>query len=193
VITLVGLLALHFTQKQISQDNQAINAAFDRGLDFLERNLNADETESFKSIDNFELSLLADLYSSIKHKDAKDVQMKLKERSSSNEDGIYWTSNFNNEYDSCNNNGGSVSRNFSLAATAHALMSYVNMNDSDSFEIARWLVAQRNHNGIYDSLEDCFPAFIAEHAYRYYCSENLKPKKKVTIVNVNVGDMGQII
>jgi len=156
VNTLVGLMALLFTKIQISQDNQAINAAFDLGLDFIERNLNADETENFKSIDNFELSLLADLYSSIKHKDAKDVLVKLKERSSSNEDGIYWTSNFNNENDLCNNSGGSASRNFSLAAIAHALMSYVNLNDSDSFEIARWLVAQRNQNGIYDSLEDTF-------------------------------------
>jgi len=154
VNTLVGLMALHFTQKQISQDNQAINAAFDRGLAFMERNLNADETENLKSIDNFELSLLADLYSSIKHKDAKDVQMKLKERSSSYEDGIYWTSNFNNNL--CDSNGVSASRNFSLVATAHALMSYVNLNDSDSFEVARWLVAQRNQNGIYDSLEDTF-------------------------------------
>jgi len=43
-----------------------------------------------------------------------------------------------------------------LAASAHALMNYVNMNDSDSFEIARWLVVQRNQIGIYDSLEDTF-------------------------------------
>jgi len=37
----------------------------------------------------------------------------------------------------------------------------------------------------------CFPAFIAEHAYGYYYSTNIKQKKKVVIINVNVGDMNQ--
>jgi len=148
VETIFGLLELHLLRRS-TKEQSTIDEAMELGLQFLESSPNTISEEPSNLDDNYVLSLLAFLYSSIKHRDADKMFTRLKARALSNSDGRFWDSDWKSEYP-CSK----FKRNFTITTTAYALMTYVAMDQPDSFGIAQWLVAQRNRNGLYKYLGD---------------------------------------
>jgi len=153
---------------QMVKNFSVTEGALKLGIDFLNTTLDFpwpddpnDNTNNF--LDNYPLSIVTLALSRQKHQLAPKLFKMLNERISRDDSGLFWASTWK-ETRSCPQDP-QYQRDFSIVATSYALMVYAERNHSDAFEIAKWLVAKRDGNGMYKSFADSAIALKSLHLF----------------------------
>jgi len=115
--------------------------AIETGVRFLNTSFHSNYKNGTSDVDNLILSVLALWFSNLELKeDANKILTTLEAKSSRNEEGLFWSSKWN-EMESCQ---GSLSdyNKPSLITTAFALSAYVKVKKDGAEKIAKWLLSK---------------------------------------------------